>query len=65
MKVFFDTEFSNLANHPRKSELVSIGFKSEDGSGLYVEVPYNIDMASDFVKSVVVPLLKPNEFFKI
>lgn len=54
MKIFMDTEFTNLD----EPNLISIGLLSDHGAELYI-VPSDFDhtMCSDFVKANVLPLL--------
>lgn len=61
MKVFIDTEFTNF-HHP---ELISLGAVAETGEEFYVEI-FGADQfrSSEFVKEVVVPLLKRGEYTK-
>lgn len=58
MKIFLDTEFSNLIIP--ESRLISIALVSEDGRSFYAELPPDgyIKTCSDFVKSTVLPLLR-------
>lgn len=62
MILFLDTEFTDFVN----SDLISLALVSEDkGHVHYVELlDYAQHEASDFVKQVVVPLLKPNQYGK-
>jgi hypothetical protein len=57
VKVFLDTEFTGFSS---ADELISVGFLAEDGRVFYQEVSdYDRKKSSDFVKSVVEPLLTP------
>ena len=51
--VFLDTEFTDLLD-PR---LISIGFVSECGEELYIEIPFAIRHCSEFVREAVLPQL--------
>lgn len=53
-RVYIDTEFTDFLN----TELISIGCVAETGEEFYAELTdYRCSICSDFVKSVVVPLL--------
>ena len=55
MRIFFDTEFTSLT---KDAELISAGFVTEKGDSLYFErTDFDKSKSSDFVKSVVYPLL--------
>lgn len=54
MKVYFDTEFSNLWD----PQPISIGFAAEDGSTLYVELEHDASRNGRFVREAIVPLLE-------
>lgn len=56
MKIFLDTEFTDFID-PR---LISIGLAASSGEEFYAEVPYPLDLCSDFVKEIVIPLLGKN-----
>lgn len=51
--VFMDTEFTSFHN----PQLISIGFSASTGEEFYAEVPYCLNQCTEFVKSVVLPLL--------
>lgn len=51
--VFIDTEFTNFAD----LQLISIGLAASTGEEFYAEVPYSVEVCSDFVREVVIPLL--------
>jgi hypothetical protein len=53
INVFLDTEFTDFIN----TELISIGLSAETGQEFYAEVPYRPQICSDFVHSIVIPLL--------
>lgn len=53
LKIFIDTEFTNLVA-PR---LVSIGFVAESGEEFYAELPVDTKGCSEFVRETVLPLL--------
>lgn len=59
MKVFFDTEFTDLIND---CEIISLGMVSEYGEEFYIELPFDTSKSSQFVKEIVIPLLgkEPN-----
>jgi hypothetical protein len=60
MKVFLDTEFTQLRHPKKETKLISIGLVTEDGErSFYVELTdnYNISDCSDFVVESVLPLL--------
>lgn len=56
MRIFFDTEFTDLTPD---ADLISIGFISEDGlASYYAELAdWDETKASDFTRAVVLPLL--------
>ena len=56
MKIYFDTEFSNLWD----PQPISIGFAAEDGSTLYVEIERDEKRDGRFVREAIVPLLEGN-----
>ncbi|MBK4737304.1 hypothetical protein [Noviherbaspirillum pedocola] len=53
MRVFIDTEFTDLA----KPELISLGLAAETGEECYIEVLFEARRCTDFVRNVVIPLL--------
>jgi hypothetical protein len=53
LKVFIDTEFTDLIN----TGLISLGMVSETEEEFYAEVPYREAECSDFVRMAVLPLL--------
>lgn len=53
LKVFIDTEFTDLIN----TGLISLGMVAESGAEFYAEVPYRDAECSDFVRMAVIPLL--------
>jgi len=55
MRVFIDTEFTNLDSGPMK--LISMALISQNGQVLYAELPVKIGDCSDFVLQMVLPLL--------
>lgn len=60
IKVFFDTEFTDLLGIIQDPALISIGLITEDGSHtFYAELTdtYTIDQCSDFVRAWVLPIL--------
>jgi len=59
MKVFIDTEFTDLLGIENEPKLISIGLVSEDGRKFYAELPdnYTIQECSPFVIEAVLPLL--------
>lgn len=61
MNVFLDTEFTDFFD----PHLISLGMASEYGEDFYAEVPYSDQACSEFVREVVVPLLRkiPNSYF--
>jgi hypothetical protein len=54
VKIYFDTEFVSLW----RPEMMSVGFAAEDGSTLYLEVPFKHSHLSRFSREVVLPLLE-------
>ena len=59
--IYIDTEFTSFS----KPELISMGAVTYTGESFYVEITnYNRHKESDFVKSVVLPLLNPNTYGK-
>lgn len=52
--VFMDTEFTSFAN----PKLISIGLAASTGEEFYAEVPYRPQACSEFVRDVVIPLLR-------
>lgn len=57
MKIFLDTEFTNFPDD--ECDLISIGLVDENGRTFYAELTdYRQEACSDFVKAVVLPLLK-------
>ena len=60
MKIFFDTEFTDLSMDPR---LISIGLISEDGREFYAELSdtYEPKDCSAFTQEAVLPLLAGGE----
>jgi DNA polymerase III epsilon subunit-like protein len=56
--LFCDTEFTSL--DPYIGEIISIALIKPDGKELYLEIEYNIDKVSDFVKENVIPRLEGN-----
>jgi hypothetical protein len=62
MNIFLDTEFTDFMD----CDLISIGLVDENGREFYAELTdYRQEACSDFVKQVVIPLLKrqPNTVF--
>jgi len=61
MIVFLDTEFTSISE---QACLMSLGLAAENGELFYVEIIDGWSMAqcSDFVKEIVIPQLKPNEY---
>lgn len=60
IKIFFDTEFTDLIGIERDPALISIGLISEDGERcFYAELSdtYTVEACSDFVKVAILPLL--------
>jgi hypothetical protein len=59
MKVFFDTEFTNLIGIVCDIKLISAGFVSENGSEFYIEFKDNFEPGecSTFVHEAVLPHL--------
>ena len=53
MRVFIDTEFTDLA----QPELISLGLAAQTGEECYIEVPFEEQRCTDFVRNVVIPLL--------
>ncbi|MBP6108674.1 MAG: hypothetical protein KA484_02210 [Rhodocyclaceae bacterium] len=54
MKIFLDTEFTNLD----EPDLISVGFVADHGAELYIVLSdFDHNMCSDFVKANVLPLL--------
>lgn len=53
LRVFFDTEFTNL----HSPEIMSIGLVAETGEETYFETQFDIHECSDFVRHTVIPLL--------
>jgi hypothetical protein len=61
MRIFFDTEFSDLGLDPK---LISIGLVDETGArSFYAELSdtYQAAQCSDFVRDIVLPLLEGGE----
>jgi hypothetical protein len=57
MNIFLDTEFTNFPED--ECDLISIGLVDENGREFYGELTdYRQEACSDFVKQVVIPLLK-------
>lgn len=57
MNIFLDTEFTDFPE--REFDLISIGLVDENGREFYAELTdYRQEACSDFVKQVVLPLLK-------
>jgi len=61
MKIFFDTEFTDLIPNP---SLISAGFVAENGSEFYAELSdtYTKDNCSPFVIDTVLPLLDGHKY---
>lgn len=60
IKVFFDTEFTDLLGIIQDPALISIGMITEDGARtFYAELTdtYTVDQCSDFVRAWVLPIL--------
>lgn len=60
MRIFLDTEFTNF---PKEDcDLISIGLVDENGRTFYAELTdFRQEACSDFVKQVVLPLLKQHK----
>ena len=55
MKVFIDTEFTDLVD----MDMISIGLVTEDGLEFYAERnDFDVGLCNDFVRSQVLPLLR-------
>ena len=55
MKIFIDTEFTDLVD----MDLISIGLVTEDGQEFYAERnDFDVGLCNDFVRSEVLPLLR-------
>lgn len=61
MKLFLDTEFTDLVPH---NKLISIALVDEDGEFFYAELTdtYELKDCSEFVKSAVLPFLKGGNY---
>lgn len=61
MKIYLDTEFSDLVPHAR---LISIALVNELGDGFYAELTdtYKLSDCSQFVKSHVLPYLRSGAY---
>lgn len=61
MKLYLDTEFTDLVPH---NKLISIALVSEDGEYFYAELTdtYSVDDCSDFVLGHVRPFLRGGDF---
>ncbi len=60
MKIFIDTEFTNFID----TGLISIGLVAETGEEAYFETDYEASECSEFVRTIVLPLLglEPNAY---
>lgn len=64
MRIFLDTEFTDVVD----CDLISIGLVSDDGRQFYGERnDYKVELCSDFVMKIVVPLLGkcPNDVYNM
>lgn len=63
MNVFIDTEFTNFL----EPHLISLGMASEYGEDFYAEVAYPDHTCSEFVREIVLPLLRqiPNSYLNV
>lgn len=61
MKLYIDTEFTDLVGIEHDIQLISIGVVAEDGSEFYVELTghYQSSECSAFVQEAVLPHLDP------
>lgn len=61
MKLYLDTEFTDLVPH---NKLISIALVAEDGEYFYAELTdtYSVDDCSDFVIGYVRPFLRGGDF---
>ena len=61
MRLFLDTEFTNLVPD---NKLISIALVDDNGEYFYAELTdtYTVNDCSDFVKEIVLPILKGGEY---
>lgn len=60
MNIFLDTEFTDFPES--ECDLISIGLVADDGREFYAELTdYRQEACSDFVRQVVLPLLKQHK----
>ncbi|AON52329.1 MULTISPECIES: 3'-5' exoribonuclease [Herbaspirillum] len=53
INIFIDTEFTDFVD----PQLISLGMVAETGEEFYVELPYDLQRCSGFVKETVLPML--------
>ncbi len=63
MRIFLDTEFTDLVGIIHETKLISAGLVADDGQECYVELldQYDRDECSDFVHEAVLPHLRPEK----